>query len=86
MSDLDSEGFVVETALDADKFIFETSALLVKLHHRIFAVFGENGAALRYESQTNQTNLFMNSETLKSQMSVDTDLSTIFRSGGRSFI
>lgn len=46
MSHLDSEGFVIEATLDTDKFVFETSAFLVELHHRIFAVFGENGATL----------------------------------------
>lgn len=46
MSHLNSKGFVIKATLDADKFVFETSAFLVELHHRIFAVFGEYGATL----------------------------------------
>lgn len=47
MSNLNGEGLVIEASLDRDKFIFQTSSLLVELHDGILAMFGEDGATLQ---------------------------------------
>jgi len=49
MSNLNGEGLVIEASLDRDKFIFQTSPLLVELHDRILAMFGEDGSTLQDE-------------------------------------
>lgn len=49
MSNLYGEGLVIEASFDRDKFIFQTSPLLVELHDGILAMFGEDGATLQDE-------------------------------------
>lgn len=58
MSNLNGEGLVIEASLDRDKFIFQTSPLLVELHDRILAMFGEDGATLQDEVEPIMPNQF----------------------------